>query len=141
MPPSRENAVKAQLITTGHCKAHWTITLSEPGRCINANLELNSLKWSQGHPALLLKTIEFRVTDHYPGVEEMKGCLWPPEHLMERQGQCHCAQWVWAVIWDYGKRGYVEEVSREEVPLTNLLDQLVGIQSGVHALLSLLANR
>jgi hypothetical protein len=89
-----QSTIKAQLIPTDSCRAHWVITFTEFDKCINANLSGNTLSDTRNHLAAILDTIEYRIKDGWPPIDELKGCMWLPDHLMQRQEFCRCAFWV-----------------------------------------------
>lgn len=92
--PMAKSTIKAQLVSTAYCKAHWVITFGEFNECINANLSGNTLYYTRHHLEGVLNTIEFRINDCCPPIDQLKGDMWLPDYLMERQELCRCVEWV-----------------------------------------------
>lgn len=68
-----KGSIKAQLISTSYCQAHWIIAFSQSGECINADLSVNTLQYTQNHPiATVLDSIEFDVKNDCPSIDKMK---------------------------------------------------------------------
>lgn len=89
-----KSTIKVQLVSTASCQAHWVITFSEFGECVNANLSGNTLYYTRYHLEGVLDTIEFRINDCCPPIDQLKGDMWLPDNLMERQELCRCVEWV-----------------------------------------------
>jgi hypothetical protein len=94
MDTTAKSMIKAQLVPTAHCQAHWVITFSEFGECINANLSGDTLYYTQHRLAGVLNTIEFRINDGCPPIDQLKGDMLLPDHIMQRQEFCRCVEWV-----------------------------------------------
>ncbi|KAB8067054.1 hypothetical protein BDV29DRAFT_163837 [Aspergillus leporis] len=123
-----KGSIKAQLVSTSCCKAHWIISFSQFGECINAELSGNTLWYTREIFAEVLDSIEFRINDGVPPIDEMKGHMWLPEHLMKQQEFCRSAEWVWGVLWLYTHIGYIENFSTAGISLGQLLELLVDKQ-------------
>ncbi|GFF59128.1 hypothetical protein IFM51744_09806 [Aspergillus udagawae] len=121
--------IKAQLIPSPYCPAHWIITFSESGECINVNLTENTLHYTWDRPEEILDTIEFRIKDGYPPIDELEGYMWLPDHLMQQQEFCRCVEWVSGVIWRYAELGCLEKLSTDRIPLDGIPDKLLERQS------------
>ncbi|GKZ98168.1 hypothetical protein AnigIFM59636_002192 [Aspergillus niger] len=129
MDTMSQRTIKAHLVPTVSCRAHWIITFSEFDNCINANLSRNTLHYTRHHLAGILDTIEYRIQDSCQPIVELKGYMWLPIHLMQRQEFCRCAEWVWGVIWRYAELGCIEKCSTGGIPFEELLDKLLECQS------------
>jgi hypothetical protein len=87
-------SVRALLISTGNCRAHWVIALNNLHTVIFANLEGDTLHWSRDSPSNVLFSVGFYRALFSPGIEQLKSCLYLPEHLMNWEWPCRCAEWV-----------------------------------------------
>lgn len=92
MDTMAERSIMAQLVSTFRCEAHWTIIVNKLGECTNADLSGNTLLLQ--YLKQVLSTIEFRINDGCPPIDELKEHMWLPDHLTKRRGSCHCVQWV-----------------------------------------------
>ncbi|GFF97711.1 hypothetical protein IFM53868_09334 [Aspergillus udagawae] len=126
---SMAKTIKAQLIQSAYCRAHWIITFSESGECINADLTGNTLHYTCDHFHGILDTIEFRIKDRYPPIDEQEGYMWLPDHLMQQHKFCRCVEWVSGVIWRYAELGCLEKISTDGIPADVIPDKLLERQS------------
>ncbi|KAH1711925.1 hypothetical protein KXX40_008693, partial [Aspergillus fumigatus] len=129
MDTMAKRTIKAQLVPTADCQAHWIITFSELGECINANLSGNTLHYTRHHLSRVLDTIEFQIRYGCPPIDQLKGDMWLPDHIMQRQEFCRCTEWVWGVIWWYTELGCIEKLSTDGIPLDELSDELLQRQT------------
>jgi hypothetical protein len=54
----------------------------------------NTVWYTREAFAEVLDSIEFRINDGVPPIDEMEGHMWLPEHLMKHQEFCRSAEWV-----------------------------------------------
>lgn len=64
-----KRTIKAQLVLTANCQAHWIITFSELGECINANLTRNTLHYTWHHLSGVLDTIKYYIRYSCPLID------------------------------------------------------------------------
>lgn len=93
MDAMAKSTIKAHLVPNDYCQAHWVITFSEFGKCINASCSGNSLHYTRHHLAEIFDAIEFRINDGCPPIDELKGDMYLPD-LMQGEEFCRCAAWV-----------------------------------------------
>ncbi|KAH1837536.1 hypothetical protein C8Q69DRAFT_253219 [Paecilomyces variotii] len=129
MDTMAKRTIKAQLVPAADCQAHWIITFSELSECINANLTGNTLHYTRHHVSGVLDTIEFHIRYGCPPIDQLKGDMWLPGRIMQRQEFCRCTEWVWGVIWRYTELGCIEKLSTDGVPLDELWDKLLQRQT------------
>lgn len=94
MPFLHDRSVRALLISTSYCRTHWVIALSDLHTAFFANLEGNTLRWTRDPPSNILSSLDFCLPKVFPGMEDLKGSLYLPEHLMSWEWPCRCAEWV-----------------------------------------------
>ncbi|KAB8227909.1 uncharacterized protein BDW43DRAFT_316418 [Aspergillus alliaceus] len=126
-------SVKAKLISTRDCRAHWIITFTQLNYRISASCTRTGVEWIEDNDLEVSHTIEYHMMEGCPGAEEIKSFILLPEHLRRMPPQvCPCVTWTWYIIWDLNRRHYIEDVSCDNVPIQQLNDKLINIQSELY---------
>ncbi|KAF9883539.1 hypothetical protein FE257_003372 [Aspergillus nanangensis] len=118
------NCVKAQLVSTPSCPAHWIITFNESDSWSKTATSTKIVQWTPTSPNVHLDAIEYGINEGFT-LSEMKESMLSPKHLMEKQVYCCCQDWVWAVLWSYMNKGYIKNVSTAGTDSNRLLESLV----------------
>ncbi|KAE8139911.1 hypothetical protein BDV38DRAFT_269679 [Aspergillus pseudotamarii] len=123
--------IEAKLISREYCQSHWVITFSQSGKCINAHLSKDVLRYSRDPLPEVVSSIGFRIKNGKPPIDDLLEDLWLPPSFMERPREfCDCVQWAFGVIYNYSGLDCIDTVSTTGISLDDLVGELVRIQSG-----------
>ncbi|KAJ5164067.1 uncharacterized protein N7500_005897 [Penicillium coprophilum] len=83
--------IEAKLISREYCLSHWVITFSQSGKCINADLSKNVIRYSGDPLPEVISSIGFRIKNGKPPIDELLEDLYLPPSFMElQQDFCDC---------------------------------------------------
>ena len=85
--------IEAKLISREYCLSHWVITFSQSGKCINADLSKNVIRYSQDPLPEVIRSIGFRIKNGKPPIDELlEDLLLPPQFVEPPRDFCDCVQ-------------------------------------------------